>query len=105
MKFPHYVIQYTLDLRKPDLRKNLDLRKIAGATDFLVHKLFDLTRNRPVTQLWCPRPKSNMGDFSFLSGPQVYEEATQGKEWNSLHALKGIGKEGKTVTLSITYIE
>ena len=46
-----------------------------------------------------------MGDFSFLSGPYVYEEATQGKEWNSLHALKGIGKEGKTVTLSITYIK
>ena len=37
-------IQYTLDLRKPDLRKNLDLRKIAGATDFLVHKLFDLRK-------------------------------------------------------------
>ena len=27
------LIQYTLDLRKPDLRKNLDLRKIVGATD------------------------------------------------------------------------
>ena len=37
-------IQYTLDLRKPDLRKNLDLRKIVGATDFLVHKLFDLRK-------------------------------------------------------------
>ena len=35
-------VQYTLDLRKPDLRKNLDLRKIVGATDFLVHNLFDL---------------------------------------------------------------
>ena len=35
-------IQYTLYLRKPDLRKNLDLRKIIGAIDFLVHKLFDL---------------------------------------------------------------
>ena len=23
-------VQYTLDLRKPDLRKNLDLRKIVG---------------------------------------------------------------------------
>ena len=30
-------IQYTLDLRKPDLRKNLDLRKIVATTDFLVH--------------------------------------------------------------------
>ena len=38
----HYAIQYTLDLRKPNLRKNLDLRKIVGKTDFLVHKLFDL---------------------------------------------------------------
>ena len=38
------VIQYTLDLRKPDLRNNLDLRKIVGTTDFLVHKLFDLRK-------------------------------------------------------------
>ena len=37
-------IQYTLDLRKPDLRKNLDLRKIVATTDFLVHKLFDLRK-------------------------------------------------------------
>ena len=36
------VVQWNLDLRKPDLRKNLDLRKILGTTDFLVHKLFDL---------------------------------------------------------------
>ena len=27
-------IQYCLDLRKPDLRKNLDLRKIVATTDF-----------------------------------------------------------------------
>ena len=38
------MIQYTLDLRKPDLRKNLDLRKIVATTDFLVHKLFDLRK-------------------------------------------------------------
>ena len=38
------VIQWNLDLRKPDLRKNLDLRKIVGTTDFLVHKLFDLRK-------------------------------------------------------------
>ena len=37
-------IQYTLGLRKPELRKNLDLRKIVSATDFLVHKLFDLRK-------------------------------------------------------------
>ena len=36
------LLQWNLDLRKPDLRKNLDLRKIVGTTDFLVHKLFDL---------------------------------------------------------------
>ena len=38
----YQVVQYTLDLRKPDLRKNLDLRKIAATTNFLVHELFDL---------------------------------------------------------------
>ena len=38
------VVQWNLDLRKPDLRKNLDLRKITGKTDFLVHKLFDLRK-------------------------------------------------------------
>ena len=38
----YLVLQWNLDLRKPDLRKNLDLRKIVGTTDFLVHKLFDL---------------------------------------------------------------
>ena len=37
-------VQWNLDLRKPDLRKNLDLRKIVGATDFLLHKLFDLRK-------------------------------------------------------------
>ena len=37
-------LQWNLDLRKPDLRKNLDLRKIVGTTDFLVHKLFDLRK-------------------------------------------------------------
>ena len=39
-----FVIQWNLNLRKPDLRKNLDLRKIVGTTDFLVHKLFDLRK-------------------------------------------------------------
>ena len=37
-------IQWNLDLRKPDLRKNLDLRNVVGTTDFLVHKLFDLRK-------------------------------------------------------------
>jgi hypothetical protein len=35
-------VQWNLDLRKPDLRKNLDLRNIVATTDFLAHKLFDL---------------------------------------------------------------
>ena len=35
------MIKYCLDLRKPDLRKNLDLRKIVAKTDFLVHKFID----------------------------------------------------------------
>jgi hypothetical protein len=38
------LVQWNLDLRKLDLRKNLDLRKIVGTTDFLVHKLFDLRK-------------------------------------------------------------
>ena len=38
------LVQWNLDLRKPDLRKNLDLRKIVATTDFLVHKLFDLRK-------------------------------------------------------------
>ena len=38
------LLQYCLDLRKPDVRKNLDLRKIVGATDFLIHKLSDLRK-------------------------------------------------------------
>ena len=42
--FLQKLIQWNLDLRKPDLRKNLDLRKIVGTTDFLVHKLFDLRK-------------------------------------------------------------
>ena len=39
-----FLVQYCLDLRKPDSRKNLDLRKIVATTDFLVHKLFDLRK-------------------------------------------------------------
>ena len=43
MKFLNQ-IPFFFDLRKPDLRKNLDLRKFVGTTDFLVHKLFDLRK-------------------------------------------------------------
>ena len=38
------IVRWNLDLRKPDLRKNLDLRKIIGTTNFLVNKLFDLRK-------------------------------------------------------------
>ena len=37
-------VQWNLDLRKPDLRKNIDLRKIVATTEFLVLKLFDLRK-------------------------------------------------------------
>jgi hypothetical protein len=39
-----FVVQWKLNLRKPNLKKNLDLRKIVATTDFLVHKLFDLRK-------------------------------------------------------------
>ena len=39
-----FQVQWNLDLRKPDLRKNLDLRKIVAATHFLLHKLFHLRK-------------------------------------------------------------
>ena len=42
--FFEFEIRKNLDLRKPDLRKNLNLREIVGTTDFLVHKLFDLRK-------------------------------------------------------------
>ena len=38
------ILQWKLDLRKPDLGKNLNLRKIVATTYFLVHKLFDLRK-------------------------------------------------------------
>ena len=38
------LLQWNLDLRKPDLRKNLDLRKTVETTKILVHNLFDLRK-------------------------------------------------------------
>ena len=32
----HMQVQWNLDLRKPDLRKNLDLRKIVATTNFFL---------------------------------------------------------------------
>ena len=49
-----------------------------------------LTRNRPLIRLWCPRSKSNMDDISIPTDSQVYVDASQEKEVNSFHALKGI---------------
>ena len=45
-----------------------------------------------------------MDNFSGPGGPLGYGDSTQEVEWNSLHAEWGIGKEGKTVKLSVTYI-
>ncbi len=42
-KWPE-ILQYCLELRKPDLRKNLDLRKIVETIDVLEQKLLDLRK-------------------------------------------------------------
>ena len=33
--------------------------------------MLELTRNRPLIRLWCPRPKLNMDDFSVLDSSFV----------------------------------
>ena len=48
------MIQWNLDLRKPNLRKNLDLRKIVATTDFFVH-----------TYLWS-RKRTRLSMINFL---------------------------------------
>ena len=65
----------------------------------------DLTRNRPLIRLWCPRSKLNMDDFSIPTDSQVYLDATQEKEWNFLHALKGIGKGERLGIICIRYLQ
>ena len=45
-----------------------------------------------------------MYDFSVLSGPYVHVEATQEKELNFLHALKGIGKGERSEIICIRYL-
>ena len=42
-----------------------------------------------------------MDDFSIPTDPYAYEDATQEKEWNFLHALKGIGKGEKSEIICI----
>ena len=38
------LVQWNLDLRKPEVRKNLDLRKIVPTTKILEHRLFDFRK-------------------------------------------------------------
>ena len=45
-----------------------------------------------------------MGDFSIPTDPYAYEDATQEKEWNFLHALKGIGKGERCGIICIWYL-
>ena len=45
-----------------------------------------------------------MDDFSVPAGPYVYVDATQEKEWNSLHALMGIGKGEGLGIICIRYL-
>ena len=70
----------------------------------IVQCIWTLTRNRRLIRLWCPRPKSNMDDFSIPTDAQVYVDATQEKEWNSFHALKGIqGRRENSCTFYYIY--
>ena len=46
-----------------------------------------------------------MDDFSVLAGPYICVDATQEKEWNSLHALMGIGKGEGSGIICIKYLE
>ena len=45
-----------------------------------------------------------MDDFSIPTDPYAYEDATQEKEWNFLHALKGIGKGERSGIISIRHL-
>ena len=43
-RFQQMEVQWDLDLRKPGLRKNLDLRKIVATNNFFLQKLFDFRK-------------------------------------------------------------
>ena len=45
-----------------------------------------------------------MDDFSIPTDSQVFVEATQEKEWNFLHALKGIGNGERSGIFCIRYL-
>ena len=63
-----------------------------------------LTHNRPLIRLWCPRTKSNMDNFSIPTDSSVYVDASQEKEVNSFHALKGIRKGERSGIICIKYL-
>ncbi len=46
-----------------------------------------------------------MDNFSGPGGPLGYGDSTPKVEWNSLHAERGIGKEGKIATIHATLIK
>ena len=46
-----------------------------------------------------------MDNFSGPGGPLGYGDSTQEVEWNSLHAERGIGKEGKIATIHARFIK
>ena len=60
--------------------------------------------NRPVIRTCFTYPILNMDDFSALYGPLGYKERTHKVTGNSLHAQRGIGKEGKMVIIHATFI-
>ena len=64
-----------------------------------------LTPNRPLVHTSFTYPKLNMDGFSLLNGSLGYVDSTQEVEWNSLHAERGIGKEGKIATIHATFIK
>ena len=63
-----------------------------------------LTPNRPVIHTCFTYPILNMDDFSALYCPLGCIDSTQKVKGNSLHAQRGIGKEGKIVTIYATFI-
>ena len=69
------------------------------------HRNNSLTPNRPLIHTSFTYPKLNMDGFSVLGGLLGCVDSTEEVEWNSLHAQWGIRKEGKTVKLSITYMQ
>jgi hypothetical protein len=53
-----------------------------------VHKIFHLTPNRPLIQLWCARSKLNMDEICSLNIHLEYVDIAQKVLLKSLHAQK-----------------